>query len=259
MDRKTSLPGADPKRPAPENDLLSRRDPILYRSDRFDNRFLYEVLPDGAWEGRPCVIVGGGPSLRGFDFSRLKGFRTIGINRAFEFFDPTIIFSMDTRFLNFIYQGRYERIPDGAGAREKFHQSTSYKVWLCTYTVKLPAEIFIVRVFRNYKDGLRAFPMTSRAGIGHGNNSGYGALNLAVCLGANPIYLLGFDCKHSDGRSHFHDGHPRKQKEETAVKFAKFFEPAAQACRQKKTTVINLNPDSGLEAFPKRSPEEVLN
>jgi hypothetical protein len=32
-----------------------------------------EVLPSGCWKGERCVILGGGPSLRGFDFSVLDG------------------------------------------------------------------------------------------------------------------------------------------------------------------------------------------
>ena len=34
---------------------------------------LQRLLEDGAWAGRRCFIVGGGPSLKGFDFRRLKG------------------------------------------------------------------------------------------------------------------------------------------------------------------------------------------
>ncbi|GAG00227.1 unnamed protein product, partial [marine sediment metagenome] len=34
-------------------------------------------MPDGAWNGKPCFIVGGGPSLKGFDWTKLNGHRTI--------------------------------------------------------------------------------------------------------------------------------------------------------------------------------------
>lgn len=241
---------------APETNFVK---PMLFKSRRYINRWFYEVMPDGAWKDKPCFIVGGGPSLKDFDFSLLRGHRTIGVNRAFEKFNPTIIFSMDTRFLNWLYIGKYSVLKDGAEVTRKFKESRAYKVWLCTYVVGLPDEIFIIRTFQNYKAGLRAFTFSMKDGIGHGNNSGYGALNLAVCLKANPIYLLGFDMKHeSGGVTHWHAGHPMRQKEKTVTGFIKFFERAGHALRGKGISVVNLNPNSALNVFPKKKLEEVL-
>ena len=217
------------------------------------NRFLHEVLPDRSWKGKPCIIVGGGPSLADFNWNLLRGWRVIGINRVYEQFDPTIIFSMDTRFLRWIMDGQY-----GEKAREKFIASKAYKVWLCTYNCKLPDDIFIVRVWRTYSQGFRAFPPTMREGLGHGNNSGYGALNLAVCLRANPIYLLGFDMKHVDEKTHWHEGHPVPHKTDTVQKFMQYFQLAAIKTKEMGMEVINLNPDSALPYFPKRPYEEIL-
>jgi hypothetical protein len=58
---------------------------------------LHEVLDDGAWEGEPCFIIGGGPSLKGFDFNRLRGQgRVIAINRALEYAPwADVVFFMD--------------------------------------------------------------------------------------------------------------------------------------------------------------------
>lgn len=221
------------------------------------NRFFYEVLPDGSWGGKPCIIVGGGPSLRDFNWELLRGWRVIGVNRVYEKFDPTIIFSMDTKFLRWILEGKY-----GQEATDAFARSKAYKVWLCTYNCKLPEEIFILRVWKTYKQGFSAFPATMREGIGHGNNSGYGALNLAVCLGANPIYLLGFDMRYqSDGKktsTHWHDGHPIPHGPDTVRKFIQYFQLAAIKTKEIGLEVINLNPDSLLPFFPKKPLAEVL-
>jgi len=233
--------------------------PTLFATDRFQNRWLWEVLPDGAWDNKPCFIVGGGPSLKNFDWTKLKGYRTIGVNRAFERFEPTIIFSMDTRFLNWVVNDKYALMKDGAETKTKFMASQAYKVWLCTYTIGLPKEFFIVRVEKNYFYGLRNFSLSSmREGICHGDNSGYAAINLAVCLGANPIYLLGFDCKHENGKSHWHDGHILKQKREDAEKWKGYFKIAADKLAPTDFRVINLNPGSALECFKKMSPERIL-
>lgn len=217
-------------------------------------------MPDGAWDGKPCFIVGGGPSLKDFDWAKLEGHRTIGINRAFECFDPTIIFSMDPQFINWIMGDKYAQlVSDGTETKAKFLASTAYKVWFCSHPVELPKDIFIVRIAKNYFYGLRNFTLHSmREGICHGDNSGYAALNLAVCLGANPIYLLGFDCKHENGKSHWHNGHIQKQEKERAEKWVKRFNVAAEVLAPTNFRVVNLNPDSALECFEKMRPEKVL-
>jgi len=232
-----------------------------FGAEQLTNRFIYEVLPDRSWKGKPCIVVGGGPSLTNFDWELLRGWRVIGVNRVYEKFDPTIIFSMDTRFLRWILNGKY-----GEEAREKFMASKAYKVWLCTYNCKLPPEIFIVKVWGNYSRGFRVFPDTMRNGIGHGNNSGYGALNLATCLGANPIYLLGFDMSYVREnpenilklRTHWHDGHPQPHKPDTVNRFIDYFRVPAARAKELGIDIINLNPNSMLKCFPRRRREEVL-
>jgi hypothetical protein len=43
-----------------------------------------------------CFVVGGGPSLNGFDFSELNGFDTIAVNKAVEFIqNPTYFITTD--------------------------------------------------------------------------------------------------------------------------------------------------------------------
>ena len=232
----------------------------LYAMEHPQNRWFWEVMPDGAWDGEPCFIVGGGPSLKDFDWTKLEGRKTIGINRAFERFEPTIIFSMDKQFLGWIMGDKYAQfVSDGTETKKKFLASKAYKVWLCTETIEFTKDLFIIRTAKNYFYGLNNFTLQSmRDGLCHGDNSGYAALNLAVCLGANPIYLLGFDCKHENGRSHWHDGHIRKQEEKSAIKWVKRFKVAAEKLAMTDFRVVNLNPDSALECFEKMRPEEIL-
>jgi hypothetical protein len=277
-----------------------RQNTVVSYTQRFTNRWLHEALPDGSWSGNPCFIVGGGPSLEGFDWDLLKSKRTIGINRAYEVFEPTMIFSMDTSYLNRIYQGKY-----GQAVLERFKASKSLKVWLVRGDppISLPDGILIVKHWTDYRKAMRAFSFSMAEGIGHGNNSGYAALNLACCLGANPIYLLGYDMGHKpnchycgrpfDGRrpddpshpdfcndlcfrgwaakarpmpgvedlhiTHWHSGHPYNDSGVTVGMFIHFFEGAAPTIRSKGFEIINLNPDSMLQCFPKRPWQEVLN
>lgn len=235
----------------------------LYESKEYKNRFLSDVLPDKSWKGKSCFIIGGGPSLEKFNWKKLKGKRVIGVNRAYEKFDPTIIFSMDTRFLLWVKSKKY-----GDPAYGAFEESKAYKVWLLTYKATLPKDFFIVPVYKNYNQGHYAFTDSMNDGIGHGNNSGYGALNLAFCLKAKIIHLLGFDLKHTPAvdergmaikKSHWHTGHPMPQFEDDVVKFRHYYVRIADKIKKAGVKVINLNPDSALECFEKKHPDEIFN
>jgi ADP-heptose:LPS heptosyltransferase len=182
---------------------------------------------------------------------RLNGLLTIGINRAYEEFDPKIIFGVDPIFVRWVQMGKY-----GEAAYRRWRESTAYKVWLCTYLAKLKEDIYVLKCFKGYKHALRSFTTTMEDGIGHGNNSGYAALNLAACLGANPIYLLGFDMAKNHGKTHWHNGHPDKAAENVPDIFRKHFPIAQKALAAMNIKVINLNPESALKCFPKRKLEE---
>ncbi|KKL05019.1 hypothetical protein LCGC14_2610230, partial [marine sediment metagenome] len=61
--------------------------------------------------------------------------------------------------------------------------------------------------------GTHRLSRSMRDGIAGESNSGFGAVSLAHCLGANPIYLLGFDMKGKSGRqSWWHKGYPSNQR-----------------------------------------------
>ena len=227
--------------------MIQDRPPVLFKSPTVTNPLAVDILPQGSWLNKPAFLVGGGPSLDGFNFARLKGHRTIGINLAFYFFEPTIVFSMDTRFLNWITNGTYEaKYP---GCRERFQTTAAYKIWLLTYTASLPGSIFVAPVFRNYDHGRTHLSWIFRDGLGHGNNSGFGALNLALVLGANPIYLLGFDMKHEKTKTHYHAGHPLPQSPSQVAGFIQPFDRSADEIKKRGIRVVNLNRGSALRSF----------
>ncbi len=201
---------------------------------------LFNAIEDGAWTGNRCFIVGGGPSLSNFDFTQLKDELTIGINAAFTKFNPTILFSTDSRFYTWIVNGTL-----GNEVKQQFDNYRGYKVWLNVANYQYPDNIF-----RLDCGGETAFPFTLKEGIGHGNNSGYSALNIAVCLGANPIYLLGFDMKGENGlQKWFHNLYPCVQGEHIFQRMIKNFENVAATICDKGIRVINLNPNSALKCF----------
>lgn len=217
-------------------------------------RLLSNILPDNFWRGHRCFIVGGGASLKSFDFSRLRGEKIIAVNRAYEnipFAD--IMCSMDSRYLDWIRKNQMALKRDGRESLKKFINFQGIKIWIYTHAFTI-GNVYIVKGL-----GARGVSFSLRKGLFHGNNSGYGAINLAICLGANPIYLLGFDMKHAPGgRTHFHDGYLMKQSPYLLHRFIPHFHYLAKVLKKTNIKIINLNPHSALQCFPKRSIDDVL-
>ena len=196
------------------------------------------ILRDNLWAGRRAFVVGGGPSLRGFDFSLLAGEHTIGCNTPPDKFIPSIWISIDQQFWE-----EYSKIDHPC------------KVWATgPRRTSLDADLTKLRLLP------RPSWSTSLAhGIGDGDNTGFSALNLAWILGANPIYLLGFDLKGEDGlEAHWHDSVFDRGPETVYEKFKKTFETLASSGKIGHRKIINLNPGSALECFERRPCGDVL-
>lgn len=201
---------------------------------------LAKKLPDGSWAGQRCFIVGGGPSLRGFDFSRLKGERVIAINKSFydvPFAD--VVFGMDRPFLDWVMEGKF-----GANFKVAFEAFKGIKLWLDLSNYSYPPGVYSIP-----SAGEIGWTKSLKEGLYHGQNSGYGAINLAIVLGANPIYLLGFDCSISAlGEKHYHDGYPSGSNPDALNRFKRCFEAGA-ALLNGRPRIVNLNPNSALRCF----------
>ncbi|MGO1079949.1 hypothetical protein [Inquilinus sp. CA228] len=96
--------------------------------------------------------------------------------------------------------------------------------------------------------------------IGHGGNSGFQALNLAIQFGARRIALIGFDMRLDRGL-HWHGPHGRdlhNPNEAALMRWRRAFAAAAQDLAALGVTVVNCSPVSALTCFPAGSIEDVL-
>lgn len=208
------------------------------------NKRLHDVLPSGCWKGRRCFIVGGGTSLEGFDFSQLQGELVITVNRAMEHVpNAAVMIAQDARLW-----GWYESGDLGQEAKEKFRNFKGFKSWVNCQAFPYPEDLYIidtthVRDF-NWKE------YNYSGGLPWCTNTGLDALCLAVCLGANPIYLLGFDCYGKEGKTaNFHAGYPDNN---DAIIYKDNFVPNFNDFStyiNPITKVVNLNPKSELKCF----------
>ena len=211
-----------------------------------------DIIQDGEWKDRRCFIVGGGPSLEGFDWSLLDGELVIAVNRGFEFCNPNIIVSCDADFMRWIEGKRDDG--DGLCPKETARRFWDLKCLRAMVDVPkqkydFPAGLNLLRYAGN--DGLSK---SLRDGIVCGRNSGFAAMSLAMLLGANPIYLLGFDMQHrpSDDKAHFYDkGKPGRPQDSYHKYYRHYFDKVAPEIKARGHQVINLSPNSALECFEK--------
>jgi len=142
----------------------------------------------GTWD-KPVFLIGGGPSLKGFKFSRLRGKGVVvAINDAMKSIPwADCVFTIDTLWLR--------------RRRELLRQFTGEKI------AAVPPEYRDVPDFK-YADRVNAVRVSRDSHTIHtGENSGFAAMNLAIVKKGNPIYLLGYDLGEP---GHWHDGYEFK-------------------------------------------------
>jgi len=209
------------------------------------------VMRDGAWKGHRAFVVGGGASLRDFDWDMLKGELVIAINRAVEKCGSCVMFSMDLRLWTF-----YERGDLGEEATEKFKEFKGDRVWSVTPNFILPEEAYYIpRPVGQIRYGMGSLREMETA-----NNSGYGAMQMAVALGASPVYLLGYDMTGDGkgGQKWWHEGYPSGQSENVYKSMVDHFNAYAKSIKGTGIDIVNLSKNSNLRCFRKQDPLEVL-
>tara|TARA_R100000657_G_C4680324_1_gene128462 strand:- start:677 stop:1474 length:798 start_codon:yes stop_codon:yes gene_type:complete len=199
----------------------------------------YSTVPE-IFLGETVYIIGGGPSLKGFNFSHLAGSRTIAINKAIIYHMPAdVLYWTDGRF----YTWYKNEVDSYGGLKFALKPGSQYT-----------SDIRVLRKGKPY--GIEDDPQT----LAHGFNSGYAAINLAYHLGAKRIILLGFDMCDDGTSTHFHDGYPARAAGPHVYedKFLPGFKSLAASLKERGITVLNASLYSKLNVFPKITLEAAL-
>ena len=195
--------------------------------------------PSPLWKGSDAYILGGGPSLKGFDFNFLRDKNVIGCNTAALKVGAAVcqvcFFSDEEWFIQ-----NYDDISKFSGL----------VVTHCV-TMKQRSEAWIKWMERK-DSGLH------KDGLGFGGNSGCGAINLALLLGAKRVFLLGIDCAGGPEKEHHWHADNRQQAANSEALYQKFkvgFSDIAKDLPRvfPGAEIFNLNPRSSLTVFPRLS------
>ena len=201
-------------------------------------------IPVKWWDGQDAFIIGGGDSLKSFDWNLLRSENTVGCNDAFQHGVDVCKICVFGDILWF----------------EAFkNQLEQYKGTVFTNAPKLyKTRLDWLWVMERAASGLHG---KDGKALGWNFNTGALAVNLALLLGVKRIYLLGFDMQLSKaGKGNWH---PNKINPPDAKIFSKFKRGfrglTAELNKFPGVSIINVTNDSKLESFPKVGVEEFWN
>lgn len=207
---------------------------------------------------REVFIVGGGPSLTGFNFRLLDGKDMIAINQAlFRLPSAKYFVTMDyTWRLRLDERGQEEN-------KSQFLSHHAHKFFVVGFSkprLKVLSDCVIEDTQHRLRYQLHEFNRVvycgGYGGIGTswtdfrvGSESGYSGLQLAALLGYTKIYLLGFDLRISPYQTHFHQDYPPRDTLEFMKRLEEYYEPYPRAIfqlRQQGIEVFSCSPISRL-------------
>ena len=212
------------------------------------------TIPD-EWAGERAFILGGGPSLKGFDAEVLRGHgRVVGINEAGLTLAPwcDVLHWCDGRWLEW----NVDRVGLHCGSYKICRHSRDGRTPNCPPDVseRIPSvlDAFEVRHIEKFGNVPLSQDPTKTSGVCAGGS----AINLAFLFGAVSIVLLGFDMQPT-GQWHEQHRVPSKPFHYQQHKVPAI-ERMARPLRSLGIEVLNATPGSALECFPIVKLEDIL-
>lgn len=180
------------------------------------------------WKGLTAVCVGSGPSLLTDNVALTVGYPTIAVNNSWEV----------ARHCDVIYAG------DIAWWKHNIKRiDIEAQRWTCS---RQAAQEYKINLHVPGDDGW---------------NSGLRAIQLAAKFGANKIVLLGYDCKSSGGKKHWHADHGGGMENPNVRKYQMWnvqFIRLSKWMQKHNIEVVNASRDTALTCFPRVRLEEAL-
>lgn len=183
------------------------------------------------WKGCTVAIIGGGPSLKNFDFTSLSNYKTIGVNASALLCGTDVLFSLDQNWI------RSNKKSINSFPGEKYLGVIS--------SFKFEDYINCKFVLRSRGPSLSKCPQ-----IVFGENSGQGAINLCLLKGVSKIFLFGFDMEKTESE-HWHSEYVRRVRYKDG-KYDRWIRHLQSCCTMLDNygiNVINVNNNNRLPFF----------
>jgi hypothetical protein len=193
-------------------------------------------LKDDAWIGERVFIIGGGPSVAGFDLERLDKEKVIGVNMAYNIFECDLHYFGSILLMMTLSkdQGFKDLANKCCLEAMVWNSRRSYGCDIIEAADKHQVE----------------YGWSLESGIPVYSNSGLVAINLADLLGAKEIYLLGFDLIDAGGKTwNYHNWYPDYIKPEVSP-YQTYIEEFRQVSKYIRADVYNCSLTSALDCFP---------
>jgi hypothetical protein len=195
------------------------------------------------WNDRPVLVVGTGPSMKGFDFSRLRGLGYILAVKESVWDIPfaDACFGLDMGWMARKRSALRElTIPLYLSVPKEFREPV------------IDNAIYLMRT----RD--REIFHTNPKMIESGGNSGFGAVNLAFLKKARMIVLFGYDYQGdhycNDRYTHLGAGHNARY----LPRWGRHFDRVKQQLARAGVSVLNASTRSTVDAFERCTPEAAL-
>jgi hypothetical protein len=199
-----------------------------------------------AWDDKPVLIVGAGPSLKGFDFERLRGLGHVlaikQTHRDLPFADAC--FGLDLKWMEWARDelaDLAQRLPLYLAVPPGGHHGFQ----------PIPGAIYLKRLRENCTFA------TALDTIESGCNSGFGGFNLAWHKRPRQVVLFGFDFA-GDHYAPEHYNRPAVDNSRYLKNWARIFETTLHQWRAIGASVLNASPASNIACFPKCTIDEAI-
>lgn len=187
--------------------------------------------PGREWDGQDAFMIGGGPSLAGFNFESLAGKNVIGCNDAFH---------LGERIISICAFGDASWWQKNKFKLEKFKNPI---VTNCPSV--MPFKVPGMRKMRRVRDGIH-----SGSSLGWNYSTGAMVINLAISLGAKRIFLLGYDCQRIGKQHHWHNHNQKHIHDSSYRRFIGGFETLKKSIPPSVEVLNVTGGTSALHAFP---------
>jgi hypothetical protein len=190
-------------------------------------------------------VVGGGPSLKGFDWFLLKDVTTIAVNMAaMKVPQPDYVLTADSYFTKLAVRKRFW------GVEGFFSVLVMGKDHPRYWKIRDFAALWDHRITPVRFDGRIGF---TEGRFCTGQNSGFCGMQLAVVLGAKIVHLLGMDF-HTKGGHHFHTGYSTNV--DALDEYLGHFHTAVLLLKMQGVEVVSHSPTSRLNDWIRYEPME---